>query len=233
MNKLGILAAGFVLAAAANVVDAAGPIDGEVGAIYWNSEFDSSGVAALASDAGSPGFRAQLWLFNKYGVKAGMYRTDLDDFAAIETSDYTSVDVMWRPFSPTQNNYVAVGLGWQQMDLNTIGLQGDTGGVRVNVDGRIGLGKIFFFYGEASYLPKLSDATAATPALGRFESMSGHEYELGVSVKPAPFVQLRAGYRTHSVDFSQTGLDPLLGFGTQLDGTAESSGFLAGLTFNF
>ncbi|NIM61698.1 MAG: hypothetical protein GTO30_08605, partial [Acidobacteria bacterium] len=71
-----------------------------------------------------------------------MYRTDLDDFAAIETSDYTSVDVMWRPFSPTQNNYVAVGLGWQQMDLNTIGLQGDTGGVRVNVDGRIGLGKI-------------------------------------------------------------------------------------------
>ena len=233
MKKLWILVASFVLVGAGAAVEAAGPIDGEIGAIYWNSEFDSSGVAALASDAGSPGFRAQLWLFNKYGVKAGMYRTDLNDFTAIETSNYTSVDVMWRPLSPTQNNYLAVGLGWQQMDLNTIGLQGDTNGVRVNVDGRLGLGKIVFAYGEASYLPSLSDATASTPGFGQFGSMSGYEYEFGVSVKPFPFVQLRAGYRMHSVDFNQTGLDPLLGFGTEMEGTAESSGILAGLTFNF
>ncbi len=233
MKKLWILVAAVVLVGAAAVVEAAGPIDGEIGAVYWNSEFNSSGVAGLTSDSGSPGFRAQLWLFNKYGVKAGMYRTDLDDFTAIETSNYTSVDLMWRPLSPTQNNYLAVGLGWQQMDLNTIGLQGDTDGVRVNVDGRVGFGKIVFAYGEGSYLPSLSDATALTPSLGQFESMSGYEYELGVSVKPFPFVQIRAGYRMHSVDFTQTGLDPLLGFGTEMEGTAESSGFLAGLTFNF
>ena len=233
MKKLWILAASLVFVSAGAAVEAAGPIDGEVGAIYWNSEFDSSGVAALASDAGSAGFRAQLWLFNKYGVKAGMYRTDLDDFTSIETSNYTSVDVMWRPLSPTQNNYLAVGLGWQQMELNTIGLQGDTSGVRVNVDGRVGLGKILFFYGEGSYLPSLGDATASTPSLGQFESMSGYEYEVGVSWKVFPFVQLRAGYRMHSVDFTQTGLDPLLGFGTEMEGTAESSGILAGLTFNF
>jgi opacity protein-like surface antigen len=233
MKKLWILGASLVFASSATSVQAAGPIDGEIGAIYWNSEFDSSGVAALASDSGSPGFRAQLWLFNKYGVKAGMYRTDLDDFGSIETSNYTSVDVMWRPLSPTQNNYLAVGLGWQEMDLHTIGLQGDTSGVRLNVDGRVGLGKIIFAYGEASYLPKLSDAAASTPGFGQFESMSGYEYELGVSVKPFPFIQVRAGYRMHSVDFDQIGLDPLLGFGAQMKGTAESSGILAGLTFNF
>jgi hypothetical protein len=233
MKKLWIFVATVALVGAAATVEAAGPVDGEIGAIYWNSEFDSSGVAALASDAGSTGLRAQLWLFNKYGVKAGVYRTDLNDFAAVETSDYTSLDLMWRPLSPTQNNYLAVGLGWQQMDLNTIGLQGDTDGVRVNVDGRVGLGKIVFAYGEASYLPSLSDAMALTPALGQFENMSGYEYEFGVSVKPFPFVQIRAGYRMHSVDFDQTGLDPLLGFGTAMKGTAESSGILAGLTFNF
>ena len=44
---------------------------------------------------------------------------------------------------------------------------------------------------------------------------------------------MRAGYRMHSVDFDQIGLDPLLGFGAQVKGTAESSGILAGLTFNF
>jgi len=233
MNKLWILAAGFVLVGAGTAIEAAGPIDGEVGAIYWNSDFDSSGVSALTSDAGSPGFRASLWLFNKYGVKAGVYRTDLDDFSAIETSNYTSLDFMWRPLSPTQNNYFAVGLGWQQMDLNTIGLEGDTYGVRLNVEGRVGLGKILFVYGEGSYLPSLDDATATTVRFGQFEDMSGYEYEVGVSWKMFPFVQLRGGYRMHSVDFSQTGLDPLLGFGTEMDGTAESSGFLAGLTFNF
>jgi hypothetical protein len=233
MKKLWILVASFVLVGAGTAIEAAGPIDGEVGAIYWNSDFDSSGVSALASDAGSPGFRASLWLFNKYGMKAGMYRTNLDDFSSIEASDYASLDFMWRPLSPTQNNYFAVGLGWQQMDLNTIGLEGDTSGVRVNVEGRVGLGKIVFAYGEGSYLPSLDDATATTVGFGQFESMSGYEYELGVSWKMFPFVQLRAGYRMHSIDFDQAGLDPLLGFGTEMAGTAESSGFLAGLTFNF
>ncbi len=82
MKKLWILAASFVLVGTGTAIEAAGPVDGEVGAIYWNSDFDSTGVASLASDAGSPGFRASLWLFNKCGVKAGVYRTDLDDFSA-------------------------------------------------------------------------------------------------------------------------------------------------------
>ena len=84
-----------------------------------------------------------------------------------------------------------------------------------------------------AYLPSLDDGVATLPGYGQFEDLSGHEYEVGISVKPAPFVNLRAGYRVHSIDFNQTGMDPNLGFGTEMAGTAESSGFLAGLVFNF
>lgn len=233
MKKLLAMTAGLMMVAAGATTQAAGPIDGEVGAVYWNSEFDSTGRSAMTSDAGSPGFRASLWLFNRYGIKAGIYQTDLDAFSSIESSNYTTLDVMWRAFSPTQNNYVAVGLGWQQMNLNSIYLAGSTSGARINVEGRVGLGRIVYAYGEGSYLPSLDDGVATLPGYGQFEDLSGHEYEVGISVKPAPFVNLRAGYRAHSIDFNQTGMDPNLGFGTEMAGTAESSGFLAGLVFNF
>lgn len=212
---------------------AAGPVDVEVGALYWHSDYSGSGVASLSSDAGSPAFRASLWLFNRYGVRAGVYRTDLDDFGSIENSDYTSVDFLWRPLSPTSNNYFAVGLGWQEMDLNAIGLEGDTSGLRVSAEGRVGLGTLFYLYGEGSYMPDLDEAVATTVGFGRFEDLSGQEYELGVSWKMAPFVNLRAGYRMHRVEFDQTGLDPMLGFGNAQSGTAESDGYLLGLVFNF
>ena len=232
MNRR-ILFGALCLAMTALPAAAAGPVDGEFGAVYWLSDYDGSGVTALSSDSGSPAFRASLWLFDKYGVKAGVYRSDLDDVGAIEASSYTSIDVMWRPLSPTSNNYIAVGLGWQEMDLNAIGLEGDTSGARVSAEGRVGLGRLFYAYGEGAYMPDLDDANATTVGFGQFEDLSGYEYEAGISWKVAPFINVRAGYRVHSVDFNQTGLDPLLGFGSQFDGTAESSGFLMGARFNF
>jgi len=231
MKKLIFSAALLVLVAGATA-EAAGPVDGEIGAVWWNSEFDSTGATAMTDDAGAPGYRASLWLFNRYGIKAGMYEANLDPGVA-PASDYTSIDFMWRAFSPTQNNYVAVGLGWQQMDLLSIGIDGSTSGARINVEGRVGLGKIVFAYGEGSYLPSLDDASALDPMYGQFQDMSGMEYEVGISVKPAPFMNIRAGYRAHSVDFMQTGLDPLLGLGPDMDGSAESNGLLLGAVFNF
>jgi hypothetical protein len=233
MRSIRNLAALFVLLCTLPLSFAAGPVDAEIGAVYWNSEYSGSGVASLSSDAGSPAFRASLWLFNKYGVKAGVYKTDLQDFGAVEDSSYTSIDLLWRPLSPTSNNYLAVGLGWQEMDLNAIGLEGDTSGARITVEGRVGLGTLFYAYGEGSYMPDLDEAVATTIGLGRFEDLSGQELELGVSWKMAPFVNLRAGYRMHRVEFNQTGLDPLLGFGNAQSGTAESDGYLLGLVFNF
>ncbi len=211
---------------------AMGPVDGEIGAVYWANDFDSRGVASFSSGANAPGFRAELWLFQRYGLRAGQYRSDVDDFS-LDTADYTSLDFMWRAFSPTENNFFALGVGWQEMDLGTIGLSGETSGARISAEGRIGVAALVYLYGQASYLPELDDTDAAVTALGRFESLSGHEYELGVSWKMAPFVSLRAGYRSQNVEFTQTRLDPLLGFGTEMDGEVESGGFLAGLSLRF
>ena len=60
-------------------------------------------------------------ILDKYGVRAGQFSSDTDDFST-DGADYTSVDVLWRAVNPTPNNYFAVGLGWQQMGLDSIGL---------------------------------------------------------------------------------------------------------------
>jgi opacity protein-like surface antigen len=82
-------------------------------------------------------------------------------------------------------------------------------------------------------MPALDDAPAVDPALGRFEDLDGYELEAGVSVKMAPFISFRAGYRAQSIGFTRTGFEPIPDGPTSLDGEAESNGFLAGLTFRF
>ena len=66
MNRR-ILFGALCLAMTALPAAAAGPVDGEFGAVYWLSDYDGSGVTALSSDSGSPAFRASSWLFDKYG----------------------------------------------------------------------------------------------------------------------------------------------------------------------
>ncbi len=212
---------------------AVGPIDGEVGAVWWANEFQSTGGStAISGDGDAPGYRAELWLFKKYGVRAGQFSSDLGDLS-MDNADYLSVDVMWKVFSPTENNYFAVGAGWQDMDLASVGLDGNTSGARLTADGRVAAAGLVYFYGHASSLPSLDDADATIAADGTFEDLSGFETEVGVSVKLAPFVSLRGGYRTQTVDFTRTGFVPLPGQPATVSGEVESDGFLAGLTFRF
>jgi hypothetical protein len=205
-----------------------GPVDGEVGAAWWANSFSSSnhGTSNISSDAGAPGYRAELWFLKRYGVRAERYSSDLDDFD-VSTSDSTSIDVMWRAYSPSENNFFALGVGWQEIDLGTIGLVGDTSGLRLALEGRIALGGLFYLYGQGYYLPSLDDSEAADPALGHFEDMDGHVLEAGVSWKMAPFVSMRGGYRLQNVNFTRAELD------AEYDGEAESSGFLLGLSVRF
>jgi len=232
MRAIGYGFAGLValLGLASAPALAMGPVDGEVGAVWWASDFDvSSGASA---DAGAPGFRAEVWLFQRWGVRAERYSSDLDEFDGRD-SDYTSVDFRWRAFSPSENNYFAIGVGWQRMDLATIGLDGDTSGARLGAEGRISLGGLVYLYGQGSYLPSLDDAPAVDPLMGYFENLDGYELEAGVSWKMAPFVSLRAGYRAQTVNFTLTGFEPIPDGPTEIDGETESTGFLAGLSFRF
>ncbi len=196
---------------------ALGPVDGEIGALWWANEYDVDGASAVDGDA--PGFRAEVWMMKKYGVRAARFSSDLDDIG-LDSSDYSSLDLMWKAFSPTENNFLALGLGWEEMDMTGIGLDGDTSGVRLSVEGRVGIIGAVYAYGQGSYLPSLDDATSAGATL---KDLEGFEYELGVSWKAAPFISFRAGYRENSLDYSSAGID----------GTAETRGFLLGTGFHF
>lgn len=231
MSKLRLCLVATVLLGAATVPSwAIGPIDGELGAVYWANDFDSQGgLASLTSqEANAPGFRAELWLFKRYGVRAGMYTSDLDD-VGMDSSEYMSVDLLWKAFAPAKNNFFALGAGWQEMDLAGIGLDRETAGARLSVEARLSAGFVYF-YGQGSYLPSMDEADSTTGVDGRFVDLSGHEYEVGVSWKIAPFLSLRTGFRSHSMDFVRTDFDLS---GTEVDGEAESTGYLAGLTVRF
>jgi hypothetical protein len=206
---------------------AMGPVDGEVGAVWWANDYDSSyGPESLSADAGAPGFRAELWFVKRYGVRAEHYSSDTGDIGG-GSSDFTSLDFMWRAFSPTENNYFAFGAGWQEIDLETIGLAGETSGVRLALEGRVALGGLFYIYGQGYYLPSLDDAEVADPGLGPLRDMDGHMLEAGVSWKIAPFFSMRGGYRLHNINYITTVLD------VEYEGDTESSGFLLGLSFRF
>lgn len=175
---------------------AAGPLDGEVDALWWGNDFEAHGVS---EEAGAPGFRASLWFQERYGVRAGQFSSETDDFGS-DTAEYTAVDVLWRAFAPAEHNYVAVGLGWQQMDLAALGLEGSTSGMRVSVEGHLGLIGIMRAYGQGAYMPSLDD----TPATfgGDFQDMEAMEYELGLAFKVAPFMSVKAGWRSHALDYT-------------------------------
>ncbi len=206
---------------------AVGPVDGEVGALWWANEYETEGVSA---DNGVPGFNAELWWQNKFGVRAQVLG-DVDDTAS--SSDYTAVDVMWKAFAPTENNFFAVGLGWQEMDFTALNStlpidSGDTSGMRVALEGRIGIVGMVYAYGQAAYLPSMDDATGSSVNSDAYNDMDGLEFELGVSWKPAPFISVRGGYRENQLDYTRVELG-----GAESDESSESSGFLLGVGFHF
>jgi hypothetical protein len=188
-----------VAAALAAPAVAVAPIDGEVSAVWWaNAQETSSSSASTSSDAGAPGLRAEMWMLERYGMRASQYAAEPD---AGSGSDFTSLDVMWRAMAPTENNYVALGLGWEQMEL--AGFRDATSGVRVSVQGSMGLLDMLQAYGAGSYLPALDDAVASDPLDGSYEDVDAFEYELGLAWKAMPFMNVHAGYRVNSVSYTR------------------------------
>lgn len=180
-----IAAAVFVLGTGSAV--AMGPVDGEVTAMYWMSETEVDvGFGSASEDSEDIGFRGELWFMKKLGVSVALFSADLEDSDA--TIDYNNLDVKWRVLSPTENNFLAVGAGWQQIDLDG----DDADGFRVVVEGRVAIVGIVYFYGRGAHAPELD-------ADGIDGDMT--ELEAGVMVKPAPFLQLFGGYRSNDMSF--------------------------------
>lgn len=174
---------------------AAGPIDGEVGLNWWANDFDAD-LGGGDIDAGAVGGHLQLWWNETWGLKGALYRSDLADSGSADDADYLSVDLKRRLISVTENNYVAAGVGYEQLDLGG----DDTHGLRLLVEGRVGLVGAVWAYGHSAWMPVFDDTASR-------EDQDAFEFELGVGFSPLPFVKLSAGWRKFSLDFTDTATD--------------------------
>lgn len=168
---------------------AAGPLDGEVGLNWWANDFDAD-LGEGEVDAGAAGGHLQLWWNETWGIKGALYRSDLADSAGADDVDYLSVDLKRRLLSVTENNYLAAGVGYQQLDLSG----GDTQGLRLFVEGRVGLVGAVWAYGHSAWMPIFDDTDAR-------EDQDAVELEVGVGFSPFPFMKLSAGWRQFDLDF--------------------------------
>ena len=211
-------------------LQAAGPVDGEIGLLWWQTDFArDTDIENISIDAGAPGVRGELWFFNKLGLRAAMFSSDLGELDE-DDADYRSADLMYRLFSVTQKNYLALGLGWQDMEFTESGLATqlvETSGLRVIADGKVSLIRVVHLYGNYAWLPDLDDYSPDQNA-DVYTDLEGREYEVGVSWTVFPFFDTRLAYRVTELDFTR---EPAL-FPTY-KGTIENAGFMIGMAFHF
>jgi hypothetical protein len=215
MKRIGwilVVAAALCMLAPTSAL-ALGPVDVEVKAVYWQAEVNSDGTKA---DLDGPGIEASVWLLNKkLGITGALYQTEGSGLAEGLDVDFTSLDVKWRLLNPTEHNYLAVGLGYQQNDFDTF-ISVDTSGVRILVEGNFGIVGILQGYGRYVYLPSLDDNVLFTDA-------DATEFEAGVELKFG-LLSIHGGYRAHNITFSDGGSGSV---------DFDTDGFVAGVGVQF
>ena len=208
---------------------AAGPVDGEVSIFYWDAEFArDSNLENVDTDAAQPGIQAQLWFVNKFGVRVALFSADLGELNE-DDAEYRSADIMWRLISPTDNTYIALGAGWEDTqftDAGTTLTTVETSGIRVSADARIGFVGVLQAFGRYTALLDLDDFTDSGGDL--FRDMDGTEFEVGLIYDVAPFVDIRAGFRSVSFDFTR---EPLVGTPYTAEVTTDGFFVAAGVHF--
>ncbi|KAA3625006.1 MAG: hypothetical protein DWQ08_09710, partial [Proteobacteria bacterium] len=125
-----------------------GPFDGELAVDWWANDPDAN-LDDGPLDAGSLSGFAEVWWNENWGVRGARYETTLEDIG-FDSSDHISLDVKRRFFSLTDSSFVALGAGWQNIDLDT---GGSSSGLRLTAEGRVGLGGAVSLYGQTSWLP--------------------------------------------------------------------------------
>lgn len=165
-------------------------IDGDLNLNWWSNTTSADALDA-SFDVGSAGGDAELWWRRRWGMKGSLYKSDVVENQSAQAPDYLSVDFKRRLFSATRNNFLALGLGWESIDL---GNGSDTHGPRFLLEGRLGVTPMVSLYGHTAWLPKLEETND-------FEDPDGLEIEAGLAVKPLPHLSFRAGYREFRLDF--------------------------------
>lgn len=192
-RMLSVLAA-CVIAVAAAPAYAVGPVDVEIGLKYWvhDVEFEDGFGDSETYDGDAPAFFAEVWV-NKLGFAGSWHQSRVDENEGEIDIDFQAIDARWKVLKLTDNNFLAVGAGVQQIEWDIEGDKVDSTGFRIVADGQFGLGKIVYGFGEAVYYLGMGDADFSSG--GGLEDIDGWELEFGVSVKPFPFLNAKAGYR--------------------------------------
>ena len=192
---------------------AAGPVDVEFGLAYWVADEDVTGEAKKnAEDFGG-------WVelgVSRWAFALSQWRVSPDE----GSGDFTSLDVKFRVFEPTEGNFVALGVGGERFNVEGSGFKDDSTSARVLVEGGVSF-KIVKIVGRYAYLPSLGDLTVGPDTV---KGDKGYDAEAMISVHPLPFFFLHAGYRVSSLDFE-------LPDGSGL--TLEDKGPFAGVGFKF
>ncbi len=231
----------IALIALAAPIFAAGPADVEFGVKYWMSDPDLSigegrDSSTIDTDASDLAFYGKIWI-GKWGVAASRYKTKMEvdteplraPGEASITGTYLAIDIKRKIFSPSETSYLAVGVGFEQIDVEFPGREFfplDTQGFRLNVEGQVSLAKKIRGFAELSYYISMDDPKFIEEANS---DTDGYEFELGAALQIFPHVDLLAGYRASEVeyDFREPG-----GPG-RFTITQEPAGFFVGAAMRF
>lgn len=209
--KLAFFLPVWVLLAFSNVY-AQGSIDGEAGIHWWGNDFEA-GLGESEIDAGALGGRDGFWLDQNLAMGRQLYQSDLAE-DNLDDAAYLNIDFKRRVFSLTDNSFLALGLGWQDVSIDNE----SSDGARVLLEGRVGLGGVVYLYGQTAWFPELDDFSNRS-------NVDGKEFEAGLSFDPVPFFSLRAGYRKIKIDYTNNLNDK--------DESAGSTGFVIGAGFRW
>lgn len=182
------------------------------GLLLHGTELDISVPSAELTGEPEQLRQSTIRLSEKWGLRSA-YETLEREFATTAAGDHTSLDLTRQIYSSVDSRFLAVGLGWESLDFDN----GDSSsGVRLVVEGRLGLGASMFLYGQTAWLPSMEDVT------GRSD-LQGSELEAGVSYQPAPTFSLRAGYRRFRLNYvdDQSGLEDF----SETGGVVMGAGF--------
>ncbi|GJL81507.1 MAG: hypothetical protein DHS20C01_11410 [marine bacterium B5-7] len=155
---------------------------------------------------------AELWWDKNWGIRSARRESTFDALED-ESSEHLSIDLKRRFFSPLDQAYLALGAGWESIDL----VDGESSsGLRLTAEGRFGLGDVFYLYGQTSWLPELDDT-------GTRSNLAGQEFEAGFRYDPAPSMSIRLGFRSFRLDYDQAGES----------NSTQSNGVILGAGFNW
>ncbi|MEN8711980.1 MAG: hypothetical protein ABF326_07265 [Arenicellales bacterium] len=147
------------------------------------------------------------WLNDKWSGHSSIHQTNGFKKSPANTSQWT-VDIKRRLLSAAENTYLAMGLGWNDLELTETE---SSSGIRFVAEGRVGIYGPAYMFGQAAFSPWMSNIESTIDPFGK-------ELEIGLAVDPLPSMSFRAGYRGYWLDSVESSADSDSSIRRQADG---------------